>query len=98
MEEIKINNKEHKTSQYADDTSVLSLRTILKHVCTLEWLFQKSSLNLNYSKIKMIRIGLIRETDQRYCRKNNLDWVCEFTALRIEYDVKDIIKINDQKY
>ena len=37
-----------------------------------------------------MRIGNIRETDRVYCRENDLDWVYEFPALGINYDMKNI--------
>ena len=48
-------------------------------------------------KTKVIKIGPIRETDRRFCRENNLDWVSNFTALGIEYDMMNIkdIAINN---
>ena len=44
----------------------------------------------------MIKIGPIRETDRRFCREDNLDWVSTFTALGINYDVKNIRNITVQ--
>ena len=41
----------------------------------------------------MIRIGKIRETDRRYCRENDLDWVDEFTSLGIVFRASDIRNI-----
>ena len=96
IEGININNKEHKCSQYADDTSVFlkasedNLRRCLEK---LHIFYQMSGLEININKTKVIRIGPIRETDRRYCRENDLEWVTEFVALGIKYNVlsmKDI--------
>ena len=62
----------------------------------MEWFYHKSGLKMNYSKTKVIRIGPIRETDRRFCRENNLEWVISFTALGIEYDTLNINEITDQ--
>ena len=43
----------------------------------------------------MIRIGPIRETDRRFCRENDLEWVCTFCALGIEYNTLDIENITE---
>ena len=41
----------------------------------------------------MIKIRPIRETDRRFCRENDLDWVSNFKALGINYDVKNLRNI-----
>ena len=93
LEGINLNNKEHKASQYADDTSVFlkasegNLKNCLE---TLDWFYHKSGLQINVTKTKAIKIGPIRETDRRFCRKNNLDCVSKFTALGIDNDVKNL--------
>ena len=90
--------KEHKLSQYADDTSVFlrateeNLKNSLEY---LEWFYQKSGLKININKTKVIRIGPIRETDRRFCRENDLEWVSSFTALGIEYDTLNIENITE---
>ena len=50
---------------------------------------------MNMSKTKVIRIGPIRETDRRFCRENNLDWVSKFTALCINYDTFNLSNITE---
>ena len=62
----------------------------------MDWFYRKSGLKINYSKTKVIRIGPIRETDRRFCKENNLDWVSTFTALGIEYNTLNITNITDQ--
>ena len=62
----------------------------------MDWFYHKSGLKINYSKTKVIRIGPIRETDRRFCRENNVDWVTSFTALGIEYNTLNINEITDQ--
>ena len=96
VEGLTVLNKEHKASQYADDTSLFlksneeNLRNALS---ILRWFYTKSGLKINMSKTKVIRIGPIRETDCRFCRENNLDWVSQLTALGIHYDVLNMSNI-----
>ena len=83
---ININNKEHKCSQYANDTSVslyASEENLKRSLKILHNFYVLSGLKINIHKTKMIRIGPIRETDRRYCRENDLEWVSEFIALGI---------------
>ena len=51
---------------------------------------------MNITKTKVIRIGNIRETDRRFCRENDLDWVYEFTALGIDYNMRSLENITEQ--
>ena len=72
-----------KTSQYADDTSVYlkaSERNLRNCLETLEWFYYISDLKINMNKTKVIRIGPIRETDRRFYRENNLEWVSKYSA------------------
>ena len=96
IEGIKVLNKTHKSSQYADDTSVYlkaTERNLRNCLITLEWFYYVSGLKININKTKVIRIGPIRETDRRFCRENNLEWVSKYTALGIGYDLNDFQNI-----
>ena len=99
IEGININNKEHKCSQYADDTSVFlkaSEENLRRCLEKLHIFYQMSGLEININKTKVIRIGPIRETDRRYCRENDLEWVTEFVALGIKYNVLNMKDITIQ--
>ena len=98
IEGITIRQKEHRLSQYADDTSPFlkaSEQNLRNSLIILEWFYRKSGLKINIHKTKVIRIGPIRETDRLFCRENNLDWVTKFTALGIDYDVLDLEGITE---
>ena len=98
IEGITALRKEHRLSQYADDTSVFlkaSERNLRNSLKILNWFYLKSGLKINIHKTKVIRIGPIRETDRRFCRENNLDWVSSFTALGISYDVLNLQSITE---
>ena len=74
-------NKEHKLSQYADDTSIFmeaSDKNLDMSLKILTWFYEQSGLKINFSKTKVIRLGNIRETDRRFGRENNLDWTQMF--------------------
>ena len=98
LEGIQITNKEHKLCQYADDTSVFMKATeknLKIYLDILQWFYRKSGLKINIKKTKVIRIGNIRETDRRFCKENNLDWVTSFVSLGINYDVLDMDNITN---
>ena len=98
IEGITIRQREHRLSQYADDKSAFlkaSEQNLRNSLDILEWFYRKSGLKINIHKTKVIRIGPIRETDRRFCRENNLDWVTKFTALGIDYDVLDLENITE---
>ena len=63
--------------------------------------YRRSGLKIILKKPKVIRIGNIKETDRRFCKENNSDWVTYYVSLGITYDVLDmenITKLNiDQK-
>ena len=96
LEGIKTLQKEHKLCQYADDTSVFlksSERNLKLCLRILHWFYVVSGLKINLKKTKVIRIGDIRETDRRYCKENNLDWVSTFVSLGISYDIRNMADI-----
>ena len=96
LEGITINRRERKCSQYADDTSIFlkSTENNLKLCLSiLNWFYQISGLKINIQKTKVIKLGPIRETDRRFCRENDLEWVSEFVALGIKYDVNNMQNI-----
>ena len=98
IEGITILEKEHKSSQYADDTSLFLKANEENHrhaLQTLQWFYLLSGLKINETKTKVIRLGPIRESDRRFCRENNLDWVRTFTALGIQYDILNMHEITN---
>ena len=46
-----------------------------------------SCLRINISQTKAVWVGSIRFSKERICTDLNLDWVHEFTALGITYDI-----------
>ena len=74
---IKINNKEYKISQYADDTQLLldgsekSLRNTLEMLYTF---YNMSGLKINIEKTKAIWIGVLSNSERKMCGDFQLDW------------------------
>ena len=98
IEGIQVLNKEHRLNQYADDTSLFLKaykRNLKNALDILTWFYRVSGLKINIQKTKVICIGPIRETDRRFCRENNLEWVHKFTSLGIDYDVLNIENITE---
>ena len=98
MNSFEVLNKEHRLNQYADDTSLFLKayeRNLKNALDILTWFYRVSGLKINIQKTKVIRIGPIRETDRRFCRENNLEWVHKFTSLGIDYDVLNIENITE---
>ena len=98
IEGLTIHNEEHKISQYADDTSLYlkdTERCLSQALTSLKWFHSISGLKINIKKTKVIRIGNIRETDRRYCRENDLDWVNVFVSLGIIFKVNDMGNITN---
>ena len=74
---IKINGKEYKLSQYADDTqlfldgSELSLHSALS---ILKKYYYMSGLNINLEKTRAVLIGSMCKSSKTMCKNFNLDW------------------------
>ena len=74
---IKINNKEFKLSQYADDTQIfldgteISLKETLR---TLNIFYLMSGLKINVEKSKTVWIGSISHSASTLCKTHKLDW------------------------
>ena len=74
---IKINNKESKLSQYADDTEIfldgteISLKETLR---TLDIFYLMSGLKINVEKTKAVWIGSMSHSANTLCKTHKLDW------------------------
>ena len=88
LEGLKIYDKEHKISHYVYDTSMfVKARTSLN---ILKWFHIQNGLKVDISKTKVKRTGKKRERHRWFCGENNLDWMEEFTALGIAYDMRNL--------
>ena len=96
---ITIHNKEHKLSQYADDTTLFtkyenSIRSCMKTLSEFEWI---SGLKItgNKEKAKVVQLGVNRDNRMKLCTYLNLIWNHKFTAVGITYDVQNMKEIAD---
>ena len=99
IEGLTLHQKEHKLSQYADDTTLFikyKEKCIRSCMETL-WEFQLiSGLKVNTEKTKVIQIGVLRDNRMRLCEDLNLIWSQKFTSLGIYYDIENMDNITDQ--
>ena len=98
---IRINNKEFKISQFADDTTLtldgsqVSLQAALN---TLETYGTYSGLKINKEKTKVIWLGRKKHSKDKLNVSVNLDWGCsEFTLLGIKFST-DMEKMSDANF
>ena len=74
---ITIRNKEHKLSQYADDTTLFtryneqSIRNCMKTLLEFELI---SGLRVNKEKTKVVQLGVKRDNRKKLCTDLNLIW------------------------
>jgi exonuclease III len=88
---IKIGEIEHKITQFADDTTLFldddenSLRETKN---LFHWFYSISGLKINYDKTNLVWIGSMKESDRRFCKENNIQWIHKesFTILGITFN------------
>ena len=97
---IRINGKEFRLSQYADDTQLFldgteqSLKETLK---ILNLYYSMSGLKINIEKTRAIWIGSLSHSNRQLCREYKLDWTQgEFKILGVTFSVEvfDIWDLN----
>ena len=96
---ITIGSREHKLSQYADDTSILldgSKTSLENTIKVLKFYAEISGLKINLDKTKVIWIGANKQSPVRFCPDYGLSWDDKFTLLGIKFSVNltDMIKMN----
>ena len=89
---IRINGKEFRLSQYADDTQLFldsteqSLKETLK---ILNLYYSMSGLKINIEKTRAIWIGSLSHSNGQLCREYKLDWMQgEFKILGVTFSVE----------
>ena len=88
-----IKGQEKKLTQFADDTSLFldgSKRSLRKAISVLKIYEEASGLKMNLTKTKAVWVGSNRFSESKICHEIELDWVHQFTALGIQYDVHDL--------
>lgn len=98
---IVVNGKEHKISQYADDTTLLldgSPKSLFAALDTVDFFSTFSGLKINSSKTKIVWIGSKKFSKQVYHHTRwKLVWGCTtFSLLGIEFsiDLENIVNLN----
>ena len=77
LQGIKINNKEFKLSQYADDTKIFldgSENSLHQLMLILRKFYNLSGLKVNEDKTKALWVGAMCKSEKRMCKEYNLDW------------------------
>ena len=96
---ITIHNKEHKLSQYADDTTLFTRydeQSIRSCMTTLVEFERISGLKVNKEKNKVVQLGASGDNRMELCTDLNLIWSQKFPALGITYDVQNMNETADQ--
>ena len=98
IEGITLHSQEHKTSLYADDTTLLLRPTednIRNCMQILKEFEQVSGLKVNKEKTKVAKIGAWRDNGIILCNELNLDWTQEFVSLGISYNISKFSNITE---
>lgn len=77
LQGIKINNKEFRLCQYADDTQLFldgSETSLHQLMLILRQFYNMSGLKVNEDKTKALWIGEKCKSEKRMCKEYNLDW------------------------
>ena len=92
----KVKGKEHRVSQFADDTTLFlqyNERNLRLCMDILNEFYMISGLKINVDKTKVIKFGKDRDSSDVLCPDLNLIWTGKFTSLGKEYDTKDLENI-----
>ena len=96
IEGYKIRDREHRISQFVDDTTLfISYSEMNLRLCMdiLEEFHLISGLKINVDKTKVVKFGKNRDSSDVLCQDLNLIWTNKFTSLGIKYDVNDLDNI-----
>ena len=96
LQGYKIGNREHRVSQFADDTTLFITRSEMNlRLCMsiLGEFYLVSGLKINVDKTKVVKFGWDRDSRDILCPDLNLIWTNKFTSLGIDYDVSDLDNI-----
>jgi exonuclease III len=98
---ITIGGIEHKLTQFADDTTLFldgTKDSLQAAINIFKCFYHISGLKINNDKTKLVWIGSMKDSDRRFCREANYEWVhkANFTILGITYntDMSTIVEIN----
>ena len=93
-----VHNEEFRTSQYADDTTLLldeDYQTIVSVIRILKWFKTVSGLDINKEKTKIVKLGATRGGSIPWQGKFGFKWADDFVILGIHYNMKKLHEITD---
>ena len=96
---ITIFRREHKISQYADDTTLLTknCKNNLNRVLdTLKFFHKVSGLKVNIEKTKVVQLGALGDGRMINLDNEKLELTDEFTLLGVQFDKRELNKITDE--
>ena len=96
LQGYRVGNREHRVSQFADDTTLFITSSEMNlRLCMniLGEFYLVSGLKINVDKTKVVKFGRDRDSSDILCPDLNLIWTKKFTSLGIEYDVSDLDNI-----
>ena len=94
----RIKDREHRISQFADDTTLfISYSEMNLRLCMdiLGEFHRISGLKINVDKTKVVKFGKGRDSSDILCQDLNLIWTNKFTSLGINYDVMSLNNITE---
>ena len=97
---IKVGDKEHLISQYADDTSLTldASESSLKHaLLVLKFYANASGLHVNIEKTKVVWFGSMKGNNLELLQEENLCWekgIFNVLGIKFSLDLHEMIKIN----
>ena len=95
---IQVHGVESKSSQYADDTTLMveeDLQSIIKIIQVLKWFKSISGLDINREKTKLVKIGASRDSSISWQGKFGFNWTTTFEILGINYDITKMGEITE---
>ena len=98
IEGIKIFGCEHKITQYADDTTLLTKNyknNINRVLDTLKFFHKVSGLKVNIEKTKVVQLGRVGDGRMINLEKEKLELTDEFVLLGIHFNRKELYKITE---
>ena len=99
IEGIDIFGYEHKISQYADDTTLITKNcknSLTRVLDTLKFFHGVSGLKVNIEKTKVVQLGNLGGSRMINLEKEKLELTDEFELLGIQFNRKELHKITDE--
>ena len=95
---IRVHGEEFKSTQYADDTTLMvseDIESVRNVINVLRWFKTVSGLEINNEKTKVVKIGASRGSSISWQGKFGFKWTTTFEILGIHYDITKMGEITD---